>query len=305
MSETAGRKCPYCDSTHIRKTGHAKVKQRFVCSDCDKKHRDNSLRMRRFPPKVIARALELFYRGRSLRQTGKIIEDEFGDVSAGISPQTVSNWVTWYAEAASNELGGKRATTGVNWVAYLIWLNHGPRWWVVMDRDTRYILGSQVAWGDQEANPQSVMRKALASAAHPCEILTCKQIEDGMNTRRRSELDESLVGGFRDALSDYAPQCAVVTLDSETVDSGEERFLERVKAMVPKYAWSRNGKLLDTYLTGWAVSYNFFADPLTDSEITPAQMAQIQVPFGSWEDIVRQADKWAIHRAAAEKSDLT
>ena len=261
--------------------------------------------MRRFSPEVIARALELFHRGSSLRLTAKLIAGEFSDECTGVSPQTISHWVIYYAEAASAVLDGVKAIAGVNWVAYHVKLEHGPSWWLVRDEETGYILSSQVAWFDQKADPQSVLRKALASATHPCEVLTCKHIEDGMDTRRRSEVDESLVDRFRDALSNYAPQCAVTTWDSEIVDSEEERFLESVKATVPKYAWSRKGKILDTYLTGWTIAQNFISYGLSDFERTPGQMAQIQVPFESWEDVVRQAHKWILRGAAAKKSDLS
>ena len=260
--------------------------------------------MRRFPPQVIGRALELFYRGRSLRETGKIIEGEFGDAYAGISPQTVSNWVTWGAQAATAELVGKRAATGVSWVAYLVLLKYGPRWWLVRDGETGYIISSQVAWGKQTVDPQSVVEKALASAIRPCEVLTYKRIEDYEYSGLRDTLDDSVATGFRDALSSYAPACTLAASDMENVEVDEDRFVKHVRAMVKKYSWTKNEDVLNTYLNGWAISYNFFPGTLVDSNHTPGQKAQVVVPFKTWEDVVRQAYRWSLRRAAAEKSDL-
>ena len=227
----------------------------------------------------------------SLRQTGKIIEGEFGDECSGISPQTISHWATFYAKAASTAVRGVKATTGVGWVAFIIFFEYGQRWWFVKDEETGYILSSQVGKNDTEKCARSVIERALASANRPCESLTYKFIEDSRYWGSVAMHGESVVSGLREAVRDCAPGCAIGAPDSATLDYDKGMFVELVKEVSQRYRRSRKLDVLETYLNGWTISYNLFADTLVSSERTPGQIARAQVPFGSWEDIVRQAHK--------------
>ena len=292
MNQEQENTCPRCGSSHVVKAGRAKEQQRFLCRKCGCKFREQSARMRRFPPEVIGRAIELFYEGMSLRKTAETIGREYGDPHSGIAHRTVELWVKGYVETASTALVDLKARTGVRWVVYAVALKYGPRWWLVKDDETGYILGSHVNWRGREANARSVIEKALTKASRPCEHLAYRSVVDGDSWEPHDLFDESTLDEFRSALKGCSPSCDIGVADSMTVDHREERFVQIVKSMVRKYRWYKNAELLDIYLNGWTMVYNFFPGTLVDCEYPPGQNAQVDVPFQSWEDIVRLADRW-------------
>ena len=314
MLEHLEHACPRCDSIAREKNGKARGKQRYRCGVCGMKFRENRTRRRQFPPEVISKAIAVFYEGESLRKIGEVIEQEYGSEFAGISPATISRWVRYYAEAVTAELSGIRAATGVSWLICRVRLHYGLEWWIVRDRETGYILSSQVVWDGQKADPKSFMGIALASAVRPCEVFNYIRIDYYWHPKFRDEIDEAAVTGFRDPLNDNALTCtfaesywdAMYAEDAEDgMDAEEESFVKRIKAMVLKYSWTTKADVLNAYLSGWVFAYNFFPGKLVDSKHPPGQMAQVEIPVKTWEDVVRQADKWTLREVATEKTDLT
>ncbi len=172
-------RCGSGDVTHYgRRANKSGVVRRLKCGTCGATFSGKEgFRNRRANPDMIAKALDLYFRGTSLRQ----VADHFAQAyNLPISAMTVYRWVTHYSELAAKWLDAQGAKVGEKWNVdeTVVSVDGDKRWvWNVMDAETRFLLATHVSKNRSLANTRAPLQKARrATRTLPEEIRT-----DGMS----------------------------------------------------------------------------------------------------------------------------
>jgi transposase-like protein len=180
-ASTAKPVCERCRSTVVVKAGVRRNKSgpvaRYVCRTCGATFTGRQgYHKRRSDPEMIAKALDLYFRGVSFRQ----VADHFSQVyGLRLSPMTVYRWVTHFGKLAAEWMDKQGAQTGERWHIdeTVVSVDGDKRWvWNVLDAETRFLLATHVSANRSIANTRAPIHKAKQVASkEPEEILT-----DGM-----------------------------------------------------------------------------------------------------------------------------
>jgi len=149
---TAGPTCEKCHSSDVIQSGHRLNKsgavRRFRCKTCGAYFSGKEgFHKRRSDPDTIAKALDLYFRGTSLRQVAEHFAQAY---NLPVSDTTVYRWVTHYSALAAEWMASQGAKVGETWhvderVVNVNGENHYL--WNVMDSETRFLLASRISKG--------------------------------------------------------------------------------------------------------------------------------------------------------------
>lgn len=76
-------KCPNCESTHLRKNGHRRGKQNYICRDCGRQFVE-SYSPKGYSDEIKERCLSMYVNGNGFRAIERL---------TGVNHNTVINWV--------------------------------------------------------------------------------------------------------------------------------------------------------------------------------------------------------------------
>ncbi|HLF16086.1 MAG TPA: IS6 family transposase [Candidatus Thermoplasmatota archaeon] len=150
---------------------------KYECKACG--HRFSGaegFQRRRADPEKIALALDLYFRGLSLRK----VADHFRQVHGlKVSPMTIYRWVVHYSRLAAEWMDAQGAQTGARWHMdeTVVKVDGEPAYlWNVLDADSRFLLATHVSRNRSMENARAPLRKAKQVASdRPSEVFT-----DGM-----------------------------------------------------------------------------------------------------------------------------
>jgi len=145
------QECPYCNSEKIVKNGARKtiagLRQRFKCLDCKKRFVLESIKHCKASSKLIVLAMDLYFKGLSLRDISDTIFQFYGQK---IHFDTIRRWIskfskvmTAYTEQFKPELSGT-----INTDEQMI--KSKGKWvyaWNSIDKSTQYLLASTLTEG--------------------------------------------------------------------------------------------------------------------------------------------------------------
>ena len=137
--------CKFCGSNQIMRYGKKGRKQAYRCNNC---HRtfvvDDIARRMRFDPQVITMTLDLYYKGMSVRSIKDHLNQIFG---VKLNHQTVLNWINKYEVLIGDYVKTLKPELSGQWHVDEMKVKFGGNWkwlWNVMDKDTRYLLASNI-----------------------------------------------------------------------------------------------------------------------------------------------------------------
>ena len=273
--------CPSEDGGKTVKNGRQGGWQRYLCKECGSQFRELDVigRGSRFPIEQVGAALQEYYEGLTYRETVRNVGNAFG-----IKPPDEANvhrWVQKYSRTAEKAVRHYKANTGREWLEdeYFVKIGGRPFWiWNVVDPHTRYLLVSYLtsAWDEQVA--AEIMKQAEAASVNLPDVVHIELLHSSAmalfavdDTRDVSYLANHEIGREIDnILSERLPPPKREPL----------RVLKRMKTL----ANAQN------FLDGWRIDYNLFRPHRGLDGRTPAQAAGMDVPFSSWQDVVRMAD---------------
>ena len=212
-----------------------------------------------------------------------------------MAPQTVRSWIHDYTRVAMSATLGMKVGQGTDWAVYVVVLERNRTWWVVKDEETGYVLGSHVGRGDPEGSAQAAVKKSRDSAARRCRRLTYRYVRPNRRWKRGYVSDRSVLDGFRKALRTAAlanplPRLPLGHKMSEG-EEAEEEFVKSLEKTARQFNQAKKLDVLQTYLDGWVISYNFLGRQTANQRESPGQESKAKVPFRSWGDVVRYADR--------------
>ena len=176
--------CETCHSADVilwgKRRNQSGMVRRYRCKTCGASFAGvEGFRRRRANPDMIAKALDLYFRGTSLRNVSAHFRQAY---NLPVSPMTVYRWVTHFGKIAAEWMDAQKVAVGERWHIdeTVVSVDGDKRFvWNVLDADTRYLLATHVSQNRNLTNTRAPLRKAKAAAkaCAPREIFS-----DGMTT---------------------------------------------------------------------------------------------------------------------------
>lgn len=174
----AGPTCDRCHSSDVIRSGHRLNKsgavRRFRCETCGSYFSGmEGFHKRRADPDMIAKALDLYFRGTSLRQVAEHFAQTY---NLPVSDTTIYRWVAHYGRLAAEWVGQQGAKVGDQWHVdeRVVNINGEHAYlWNVMDAETRFLLASRISKGRSVEDARTALQTANRSTAvEPKEVRT-------------------------------------------------------------------------------------------------------------------------------------
>jgi transposase-like protein len=173
--EGAAAPCKWCGGIETQRYGRCGRKQAYWCKPCGRKFVvEDGFKRLKGDPKVVTLALDLYFKGVSLRQITDTLEQFF---NLSVSHVTVYNWLNRYVALLNEYAATLQPDVGTaKWHADEMKVKYGADWrwlWHVMDRETRYLLVSKVTDSRDLGDAEDVFRSAAKLAREtPAVIVT-------------------------------------------------------------------------------------------------------------------------------------
>ncbi len=282
-----GELCARCGSglvTHFGKRhNQSGTLSRFVCATCGYRFtgRDGFQR-RRADPEKIALALDLYFRGMSVRK----IAEHFGQVyGLKIGHMTVYRWVVHYSKLAAEWMDRQGARTGERWHVdeTVVSVNGDPKYvWNVMDSDTRFLMATHVSAGRGMADTRTPLRKAKAvTPDRPMEVFT-----DGMNSYPRAVRKEL---AYRVGDRVISPHHRVPSIRAPESNNRIERLHGSEKERIKVMRGFDTDKGTAALMEGFRTHYNLIRTHQA-LETTPAVAAGFpDLPGFKWHELLKRS----------------
>lgn len=168
--------CKHCGDTNVVRNGFKSAKQEYRCraEPCRRAFVLNEGFARlKGEPKVVCLALDLYFKGNSLRQITDTLNQFFG---LKVAHMTVYRWMQRYVALINEYASSLEPWVGDKWHADEVFTKFSGKMeylWHVMDADTRYLLVSKVTKQRNDEDARSVLASARNLAGKsPSEIVT-------------------------------------------------------------------------------------------------------------------------------------
>jgi putative transposase len=175
--------CKFCGSVNIIKWGYRKNRNvktpRFKCKDCGQGFVvDEGFAKMRFDPKVVSLALDLYFKGISLRKIVDHIKQFYG---LDVSQMGVFKWLQKYGKIINAYVDQLEPELSTVWNADEMKVRAGGKWlwlWNVMENSTRYLLASHISESREASDARQVFSKAKEVARIKPEVV----VTDGLHS---------------------------------------------------------------------------------------------------------------------------
>ncbi len=169
----------FCGSINIIKRGFRRNKhdvvQRFSCKDCGRRFVVNvdGFHKAEYNPKIITLALDLYFKGASLRKIVDHIKQFYG---LALSHVCVLKWIRKYVALMKAYVDELKPQIGEVWHAdeMTVNINGEYKWlWNLMDSDTRFLLAMQISKKREAKDARKVFQEAKEKAQiKPVAVIT-------------------------------------------------------------------------------------------------------------------------------------
>ena len=292
--------CEKCQSAEVVRIGVRRNKsgavRRYLCRTCGASFcgKEGYLK-RRSDPELIAKALDLYFRGVSLRQVAAHFGQAYG---LSISSMTVYRWITHYSKLAAEWMDRQGAQVGQTWHVdeRVVNVNGEHRYlWNVMDSETRFLLASKISKGRGVKEARAAFKEAKGATP----VLPTEVRSDGLPAYPEAIKREfGRYGQPGDAPRDlktsgcramWSPHRVVTSIRAPESNNILERLngtsKDRTKTM---RAYDNDGGA-SALSEGWKVHYNMVRDHIALGT-TPGVAAGLPAISGfRWREIIDQA----------------
>jgi len=286
-SRAAVHECPRCGSASVIRSGRRHNQRatvrRLLCKACGSRftapageqglHHDS---------RTVALALDLYFRGLSLRKVSDHLHQAYG---LTVAPTTVYNWLTRFTTKAARWMDSLGARTSELWHVdeTVVTTDGSPRWvWNVIDANTRFLLATHVTKLHRLRDARVTIRRAKsATADRPLAVLT-----DGLPAYRKA-IGRELA--FRSDADVVNPHVRVPSIRAKRSNNLVERLhgTEKERIKVVRGFHGRQGPRM--IMEGFRVHYNMVR-PYAALGTTPAVAAALPDPGGfRWKEILRES----------------
>lgn len=277
--------CPNCKSRQfVIKRGFRYNKsgpvQRYFCKRCKVKFVDRTaFRGMKNKAAAIVSALDLYFRGVSLRQIAEHLELTYG---IKVSHSTVYNWIKKYVQIVNSYVKGMRANCSVRWHMDDTVVRVSGRHmvvWGLLDSETRFLLALRISGKRGAEEAEKLIKEGLTlSTTRPIEL-----VSDGLSSYQVAiEREFRSKGKNNDVIHIKGPLTA-------GFNNKIERFNGLLKNRVKTMGGFQNEESVNTFTKGFQVYYNFIKGHKSLGGKTPAQVAGLVSKKKSWLDLILDA----------------
>jgi len=287
--------CPACQSLSVvrdgcRATRFGKI-QRYTCKDCG--HRftpDKGFESMKHDPKTITLALDLYFKGVSLRKIADHLK-QFHDIE--VAQTTPMRWIKKYLKLLGTYVEKHKADVGKIWHSdemtvfikkegekrYYEWI------WNVMDAKTRYLLACQVTKDRYVTDAQKPLQQAKDAATRRPDLVVTDGLQAYQYAVRSVFFDRSaFIQNPHFRLKDFETKP-----NNNIVERLNGTFRERTKVMrsLPDQIGANE------FCAGMQVYYNYIRPHQGIEGMTPAQMANLPINLSGnrWMTMIELATK--------------
>ena len=281
------KNCPKCglddqivkDGPRYNRSGPV---QRYICRRCKKRFSERATGFKGMKNKaeIVAGALDLYYRGLSLRQITQHLETSH---HIKISYATVYYWIKKYIAIITQYTEGLNANLSERWHADETILKVSGRHlllWSLLDSETRFLVATHVSQKRGEEDASILLKKgANRSNEKPMEIVT-----DGL-----ASYDGAIQKEF--GLDPKNPLIHLQGPLTKGLNNKMERLNETIKTRTNTMAGLYNQETTTRFADGFSVYYNFIRTHAALHGMTPAMMAGITAERYTWLDLIMKSSK--------------
>jgi putative transposase len=294
--------CRKCGSGDVERAGVRQNKsgpvRRYACRACGRNFSGKEgFHNRRSDPEIIAKALDLYFRGTSLRQVADHFAQAYG---LKVSDTTVYRWIVHYSKLASEWMAGQGAQVGQTWHVdeRVVNIDGENRYlWNVMDSDTRFLLASRISKGRGIPEARAAFKEAKgATDVRPTELRSdgypgypeAIKREFG-RYKRPGEPRSNLKHGGSKAM--WSPHVVVPSIRAPESNNILERLNGTSKDRTKTMRAYDNLRGASALSHGWQVHYNLVRPHLALGK-TPGEAAGIAPVAGfRWRAIIEMASQ--------------
>ncbi len=286
-------KCRYCGSENIEKYGVRDTtrdkKQIQKCKDCGRKFTaDNGFGKMKAEPEVITVALDLYFKGISLR---KVVDHLNQFYSIKLCHTTVLRWISKYAEVVNAYVEDLRPDLSEMWHADEMMIRCGGRWswlWNLMDKETRFLLANLISKTREINEAKRLFHEAKMKAGKRPETI----VTDGLQGYREAYMKE-----FRTQKSPRTEHVRLRRFEDKVNNNLVERLQGTIREREKVMRGLQTEETAKTMMDGLKDYYNFLRPHMGLENKTPAQAANIELELGRnrWQSIIRQSSAQPEH----------
>lgn len=282
--------CDHCKSHNVvlngKRNNKSGIINRYLCKDCGHRFTDNQgFQKKRAAPEKIALALDLYYRGLSIRK----VAEHFQQVhNLNLSHMTVYRWIEQYSRLSSDWMNKQQVHTGKRWHIdeTVVNVNGEQRYlWNVLDNETRFLLATHVSNNRSLENTRMPIKKAKQQTTdRPEEVFT-----DGMKAYHPAitkELGRNTHPGVR---GHWSPHVRVPSIRAPLSNNLIERLHGSEKERVKVMRGFDGDEGCKNIMEGFRVHYNLIRDHQTLGK-TPGEVAGLPKIDGfRWLEVLKNA----------------
>lgn len=280
--------CVYCSSLKIVKNGVRKNKgedkQRFKCLSCSKTFIANP-EFRGFKADVdcVTLAMDLYFKGLSLR---KIQDTIFQFKNVKIHHETVRRWTNKFMGLINDYTGKFFPETSRVWHSDEMMVKAKGKWlwaWNVLDRDTRFLLATNVT----KERYLKDARKVLKEAKNTTKYQPARVVTDGLQSYPKAVVKELWTLKNKNTKHLRCPTITSKRVNNNRVERLNGTIRERLKV---QRGFQRQATALQQ-LENFRTYYNFVRPHQALNGLTPAEQAGIKIPHyqnNKWKSLIKK-----------------
>jgi transposase-like protein len=298
IEDVAKEGCRVCGSSNVIKLGlrhnkHGNV-QKFMCKDCGHYYSDNEgFEYAKVTPKAITIALDLFFKGVSLRKICDHLKQFEG---IHVTHPAVLKWIRKYIELMRSYVDKFTPQLSGMWHSDEMMINVRKTkatdkgnydWlWNLMDHQTRFLLASQVTKQREVKDAREVFHEAKEVANG--------QIPDFVVTDKLRSYDDAFNKEFFTLRNPRTKHAKLKNIKEGTNNNIVERLhgtkRERLKVM----RGLDRDESAEKFAEADRLYYNFLRPHMTLNGKTPAEVAKIDLQLGQnrWESLIRRSTRY-------------
>jgi transposase-like protein len=283
--------CKFCGSTNLIKRGYRKNKhgkvQRFSCKDCGRGFVVNEAGFQKmeYNPKVVTLALDLYFKGVSLRKITDHIKQFYG---LKVHCSTILRWIQKYVKLMKEYVNSFTPQVSEIWHVDEMAVNvKGKyRWlWNLMDNDTRFILAMQMSKSREIPDARKVFAEAKALAKSKPEFI----VTDGLRA-----YEDAFNKEFFTLRNPRTRHIRLASIREHPNNNPIERFHGTVRERDKVMRALKQDNPTNQIIEGFRIYYNFIRPHMALNGLTPAEMAGInlQLEQNKGESLIRRSIRY-------------
>jgi putative transposase len=281
--------CRFCNSVDLLRWGYRKTAQGkkpvFKCRTCGRRSVvDEGFLKSRYDPKVVTLALDLYFKGASLRKVTQHLAQFYG---IKVSQVAVLKWIRKFSQLIDDYSKTLKPQLSGVWncdemktkMAHEEPIN-GERFywlWNGLDNGTRFLLASHLTRGRGHKDAREFFKVAKKQAKRDPRVI----FSDGLDSYR----------GEYKPTKEAPVHIANVGIRSHMGNHRVERLHNSMREREKVMRHLKRANSAEKVFKGFRAYYNFVRPHMALNGRTPAQEAAVSIQLGTnrWLDLIRQA----------------